>query len=283
MWLAAATWSGRCHALTVDHGLRAESGAEAALVADLCARMHVPHALLRWEGRKPRAGRQGAARTARYRLMRDWCARTGVRWLLTGHHADDQAETVLMRLARGAGPAGLAGIRAVRPMGRGVTLARPLLATRKAALVSLCEREALPTVDDPSNRDAIHARTVARTLLAAADWLDPARLAASAAHLADAEVALAWATERAWAGNAAAPVADAHERTLDTDGLPRTIRLRLLARALAEVAPGRATPRGPDLARLLDALDRGEAGTLAGARAIPGSPWRFVAESVRGG
>ena len=278
LWLAAHAYPGRVNALTVDHRLRPESAVEAAMVAETCAWLGVPHATLVWRGLKPRAGRPAAARTARYQLMRDWCARAGVCWLLTAHHADDQAETVLMRLARGAGTQGLAGIAPARPLGRGVTLLRPLLHARKADLVALCAAHGLPAANDPTNRDPTYTRTAARALLAATPWLNPASLAASAANLADAEAALAWAAERAWAGGAEL---GAKTVTVDAEDLPRAFRLRLLARALATIAPGRPPPRGPDLARLLDALDRGETATLAGVHAHPGPPWRFAAEPPR--
>ena len=276
--LATLALPGRVSALTVDHQLRPESAGEAAMVAQLCAGVGIPHTTLLWRSHQPRTGRPAAARAARYRLMRDWCARAGVRWLLTGHHADDQAETVLMRLARGAGTRGLAGIAPARPLGGGVTLLRPLLHARKADLVALCATAGLPTADDPTNRDPTYARTAARALLAATPWLDPANLAASAAHLADAEATLAWAAERAWAGRAEVT---AGAVIVDANDLPRAVRLRLLARALAAAAPGRTTPRGPDLARLLNSLDRGEPATLAGAHAHPGPPWRFAAEPQR--
>lgn len=275
LWLAARARPGRVHAVTVDHALRPQSAAEAALVGEVCARLGVLHATLVWRGRKPRAGRQAAARAARYRLMRDWCVNAGVRWLLSAHHADDQAETVLMRLARASGVRGLAGIRAMRPLGRGVTLLRPLLHVRKTALVGLCAAEHVASVDDSSNRDPACRRTAARALLAKAPWLDAGAIAASVAHLADADDVLAWVTERAWAGGG---TITGQAVTIDTENLPRAIRLRLLARAIAAVAPDRPVPRGPDLARLLDALDAGTGGTLAGARAFAGPPWRFVAE-----
>ncbi len=279
LWLAAQAFHGRLHALTVDHGLRPESADEAAMVAAQAARLGVPHVTLAWVGRKPRTGRPAAARTARYRLLRDWCFSNRVPFLLTAHHADDQAETLLMRLARASGPPGLAGIRAARSLGRGVTLLRPLLARRKADLVALCAAHDLRTADDPTNRDPAYARTRARALLAATPWLDPANLAASAAHLADAEAALAWVAERAWAGRSAV---GADGLSVDAGDLPRTLRLRLLARALSVAAPGRPAPRGPDLVRLLAALDAGQVATLRGALVEPGPPWRFVAEPPRG-
>ncbi len=275
LWVAVRQWIGWVSAVTVDHGFRPESAAEAAMVARVCAGLGVAHATLAWTGVKPRVNRAAAARHARYALMAAWCRAEGIVWLLTAHHADDQAETLLMRLARGAGVAGLSGIRAMRPLGGGVAVARPLLAARKADLVALCEAESLAFIDDPTNRDPAYDRTAARALLAATPWLRAERLAASAAHLADLEAALAWAAERAWAGRAStkngATIADA-------DDLPRALRVRLLARALATVKPASA-PRGPDLARLLATLDAGTPATLAGVRVEPGPPWRFTAET----
>lgn len=275
LWLAARQWPGRVDALTVDHALRAASAAEAAMVARVCAGLAVPHATLDWTGRKPRANLPALARRARYRLLGGWCAAAGVRWLLTAHHADDQAETVLMRLARGSGVAGLSGIRLVRPLMPGVTLARPVLAARKADLIALCVTNAVQFEDDPTNRDPARDRTAARAVLAATPWLAAERLAGSAAHLTDAEDALGWATERAWAGRV---IERGTVIEIDAQDLPRALRLRLLARGLARVA-GQAAPRGPDLARLLTTLDTGRSATLAGARAQPGPPWRISAET----
>ena len=274
LWLAATAFGQRVRALTVDHGLRAGSASEAAAVGALAQTVGVAHAVLRWRGDKPVANRQAFARHARYRLMRGWCARAGVRWLLTAHHADDQAETVLMRLARGAGAGGLAGIRTRLTLGRGVTLLRPLLATRRASLAAVCAAAGLPTLDDPSNRDPAFDRTAARALLAATPWLDARRVAASAAHLADAEAALAWVEQLAWESR----VTHAHDVVaVDAEGLPRTIRLRLVARAI-RAAGGSPQPRGPELARLLDALDAGEIATLGHVRASGGPVWRFARE-----
>lgn len=276
LWLAVRRWPSGVSVLTVDHRLRPESTAEAIVVARACAELRVPHATLAWTGAKPRANRAAAARRARYALMATWCRSEGMAWLLTAHHADDQAETLLMRLARGSGVAGLSGIRATRPLGGDLTLARPLLAVRKADLVALCRAESLPFADDPTNRDPAYDRTAARMLLASTRWLAPERLAASAAHLADAEAMLAWAEERAWAGRASI---DGATTTVDADDLPRSLRLRLLARALVAVVASHAKPpRGPELARLLDLLDRGEGGTLAGARVHAGQPWRITRE-----
>src|SRR3546814_18792599 len=105
----------------------------------------------------------------------------GVTIRMTAHHADDQAETLLMRLARGSGLSGLSGVRA-RRSGKGVTIMRPLLGYRKTELAEIVRAAGLIAADDPSNRSQAYDRTPARALLAAAPWLDPLRITASAAH-----------------------------------------------------------------------------------------------------
>lgn len=265
----------RLRALTVDHGLRAGSAAEAAGVAATAATLGVAHATLRWDGPHPVAGLQAAARRARYRLMRDWCRARGIGWLATAHHADDQAETLLMRAARGAGPRGLAGIRPRRRLGGGVRLIRPLLDWRRAELAAIAAATGWPISNDPSNADPRFARARARALLAGTPWLDPQGLAAAAACQRDAEVALAWAAARAWAGRAV--VGPGPEVLLDAAGLPRAIQLRLVARAVRTVAPD-AQPRGPALARLRARLAAGGRATLGGvlADARAATAWRFT-------
>lgn len=276
--LATDAYGARVQALTVDHGLRPAAAAEAAQVAAICAALGVPHAILRWEAEKPGASLQAEARAARYRLMADFCRDAGIAFLATAHHADDQAETLLLRLSRGAGLGGLAGVRACRPLAPGVTLLRPLLPQRRAALAALVAARGLTPVDDPSNRDPRYDRTHARALLQAAKWLDAERLAASAAHLADAEAALAWTAAFAWQGRASVTQ---DEVRLDAADLPHEVVRRLVLRAIAMIAPG-ATPRGPDVERLIAKLMAGRTATLAGVKARGGPVWRFIAEHKQG-
>uniref|UniRef100_A0A9E7ZQN6 tRNA(Ile)-lysidine synthase n=1 Tax=Bosea sp. NBC_00436 TaxID=2969620 RepID=A0A9E7ZQN6_9HYPH len=140
------------HAATVDHGLRPESAGEAAAVAALCAKLGVGHAALRWEGLKPGSSVQAEARRARYALLANEARRLGGATLVTAHTLDDQAETMLMRLAHGSGPSGLAGMRG-RSEVNGVALVRPLLGIPKARLIATAEARGLPFVRDPSNSD----------------------------------------------------------------------------------------------------------------------------------
>ena len=148
---------------------------------------------------------------------------------------------------------------------------------RRAALAEIVQAAELSAADDPSNRDPHYDRTAARAALAAVPWLDPVRLAASAAHLADAEAALCWVADRAWAGGAT--LGDG-SIGLDATGLPPEIILRLLRRALVAIAP-EAAPRGDALTRLAARLATGGTATLAGVRATGGPVWRFTAAHPR--
>jgi tRNA(Ile)-lysidine synthase len=200
--LMAAGWAGgpALHAATVDHGLRPESAAEAQVVADLCAKLGVPHRTLRWQGDKPATRLQERAREARYALLEAEAQRVGARIVVTAHHLDDQAETVLMRLARGSGVAGLAGM-AGRTRRGAIEIARPLLSLRKSELIALCEARGVAYARDPSNADPRFARPRLRRLAEtlAAEGLDAAALARLARRAASAEDALARMTAAAGA------------------------------------------------------------------------------------
>ena len=150
-----------CTVLTVDHGLRSTSADEARAVAALAAELGYRHATLAWEGSKPRAGIQAAARAARYRLMGGYMRAHGIRLLLTAHTRDDQAETLLMRLARGSGLDGLAAIPSLSRLGeRGPGdnadgdrrwIGRPFLDVPKACLRATLEERGVRWMEDPSN------------------------------------------------------------------------------------------------------------------------------------
>ena len=155
----------RIEAATVDHGLRPESAEEAKAVAALCARLGVAHRILQWKGAKPVSRLQERAREARYRLLVDHAKAIGADALLTAHHADDQAETVLFRLLRGSGVAGLRGMELTTTRD-GMTIARPLIGLKKRDLIAFARARGAPFVDDPSNADPRFARTRLRALLA---------------------------------------------------------------------------------------------------------------------
>lgn len=269
--LAAAARPGRVRAATVDHNLRPEGAAEAAMVAGLCAGLGVPHDILNvtvGEG----ASLQAQARTARYAALAEWAAAHELAAVATAHHADDQAETLLMRLARGSGLGGLSGIRDTAEVG-GCRVVRPLLQTRKAELAGIVAEAGWTPVSDPANSDPRHERTRVRELLAAVEWLDPERLARSATALADANEALDAAVEQARQRHLA-PSADGMVLR-DIPLLPREIRRRLL---LAVLAAFETRPSGPELDRLMTLLDEGRAATLGLAKVTPepGGEWRIA-------
>jgi tRNA(Ile)-lysidine synthase len=269
--LAAAARPGLVLAATVDHGLRAESRAEAQMVAALCERIGVLHSILTigWP-KAPKNNLQARAREARYELLGRWALGQSVSTVATAHHLDDQAETLLMRLARGAGIGGLGSVRTRRPLVKGAELVRPLLRWRKSELTALVDAAGLKPIDDPSNRDPRHDRVRMREWLKRAEWAEPERIAASAAWLDEADQALDWAL---------APLAASRITRLDgvisidpTD-VPRELQRRLLLAAFTELGAHR--PRGPELTRAMDTLGRGGVTTLAGLKLQGGSQWRL--------
>jgi tRNA(Ile)-lysidine synthase len=269
--LAAVARRGKVEAATVDHKLRAESSTEGGFVASVCARLSVKHASLQidWP-EKPSSNVQAIARDARYFVLAEWARLNGLSAIATAHHADDQGETVLMRLARGAGVGGLGGIRPVRRLTDKVMLVRPLLTWRRIELQSIVDKAELTAVDDPSNSSSRFDRTAARALLASTDWLDPARLAAAASHCRDADFALGWVAAREFETRA--------ERSgstllLDVHGLPRELKRRLLLLAMAKL--GAAEPAGPEIVSAMERLEAGEVTTLAGLKLEGGMTWRL--------
>lgn len=239
--LAAGAFPGRIAAATIDHGLRPESAGEAAMVGRWCAERSIPHAIFH-PATAATGNIQNWARAQRYALLEDWRASGGMDWIMTAHHADDQLETMLMRLNRGAGVGGLAGVRA-----RSGRVVRPLLGLGKAALLDYVRSADLPFVSDPSNVDRRFDRAALRSLLEPVEWLDRAAAGRSAAALGEADAALQWTAE----GLAARHVrADGDGWLLDRTDLPRELLRRLLLLMLARGAP-LARPRGESIDRAL--------------------------------
>ncbi len=176
---------------TVDHGLRQASAAEAQFVADLAAKIGFAHSTLPWAGVKPKSGLQAASREARYRLLSDLAKARGIPALVTAHTLDDQAETFIMRLARGSG---LSGLAAMAPQARmmDIDLARPLLGESKARLRQFLLASGTPFIDDPSNDNAAFERVRMRRALARLGPLGVTaeRIALSAGRLRRARLAI---------------------------------------------------------------------------------------------
>ena len=275
--LAAAARPGMVEAATVDHALRPESRGEAATVAGLCEQLGVPHAVLTVEWKqKPRTALQQRARIARYRLLAAWAEDRGLGAIAAAHHLDDQLETFLMRLFRGAGVRGLAGMRRIGPVpGSTIPLVRPVLGWRRPELEQICADAGVTPVDDPSNSDAQFERVRVRQALAQLPQLDLKRVAKSLAHLGQADVALQWAAAKEWERGVTAADAEVIYRP---DGAPREIRRRIVSRAIASLASEGPTGdlRGRELDRLMLALRSGGKATLRGVLCSGGDEWRFI-------
>lgn len=270
MYLAAewAASEGRqAEVVTIDHRLRPEAAAEAAHVAACARAAGLPHTTLRWTGWDGRGNLQDAARTARRRLIGAWAAERGLQAVLTGHTEDDQAETVLMRLARGSGIDGLAGI-APLAQAEGLTWARPLLSTPRAALRDWLRARGALWCDDPSNDDPSFDRVKARRLIAELG-LSRQRLSATAQRLRAAAEALD-AAANAFAVKGV--TIDRGDLLIDGQGLfalAQDLRERLLAAALGWVSGAPYRPRHSALQRLLAQAAEGQGGTLHGCLVTP--------------
>jgi tRNA(Ile)-lysidine synthase len=256
-------------AVTVDHGLRAESAAEAQGVARLCAGLGISHFTLHWQGWDGRGNLQAAAREARYALMAEWARGQGIGRVLLGHTQDDQAETFVMRLARQAGLDGLSGMAARferEGVSGGITWARPVLGASRAALRAYLTARGVGWIDDPSNDNARFARVKARRALAALEPLgiDAGGLARVMAQLADARDAL-----RAQLHDIALQSVQQDRGDLILDWAAWAqhhpeLRRRILVAGLIWVASSPYAPRREDIAALLQALERPGQRSLAG-------------------
>ncbi len=271
--LLADRWArrrgGRVTALTVDHGLRPDSGDEAHRVGRWMADLGMAHAVLPWTGAKPRSGVQAAARRARYDLMEEWSRRNGVLHLLLGHTQEDQAETFLMRLERGSGIDGLAAMSAVleRPS---VRLLRPLLGVSRAALRGSLEAAGQAWIEDPSNRDTAYARVRLRDAAArlAEAGLTSERLAATTRRLGQARVGLEGAVAALLAS--ACRIHPAGYAILDARifaNAEADLSARAVARIILCIGGASYGPRWEKLERLVDFLSGPEPG---GSRTLGG-------------
>lgn len=255
-------------AVTVDHGLRAESAAEAARVAQACAGLGVPHDILRWQGWDGRGNLQDQARRARYGLMANWARAAGLDAVALGHTRDDLAETFLMRLARGAGVDGLAAMQA-RRRHEGMVWLRPLLHFGREELRAHLRQCGVGWIEDPSNENPAFDRVRVRKAMAGlADLgLGVERLAQVAGHLADVRAALDHQTRQAVGRLVTLDRGDVilgHEALT----LPAEILRRLLRQAVQWVASAEYGPRGPSLAQATARLTEGRGVTLHGCRLV---------------
>lgn len=268
---------------TVDHGLREEAKEECALVAEACEALGVRCALLSIDVAK--GNLQEQARAARYAVLGKWASENGISAIATAHHADDQAETILMRLNRGSGIAGLSGIRRRTDIeGCDVPVIRPLLDFRRDELKGVIEASGVETADDPSNRDDSFERVRIRKALATAEWLDPTAMARSAQHLAETADYLSGPLGEAWQAN----VVPTQGGFSYYPGNSPFENVELLAMILRQMG---AEPRKSEIARMARRLWEGRSASLGGILAqassdpaglgVDGRRWDFQPEPPR--
>ncbi|MBA3862425.1 MAG: tRNA lysidine(34) synthetase TilS [Erythrobacter sp.] len=288
--LAHAALPGQIAVASIDHGLRPEAAGEVALVERIAGERGIPFTALRVDLAPGNV--QARAREARYAALAGWARGIGLGAVATAHHADDQAETLLMRLNRGSGLSGLAGVRGRTGIaGSEAVLLRPLLGWRKAELAQVVAACGITPASDPSNTNPDFDRVQMRARLAeAADWLDPVQLAASAAHLAEGWQAIDWYAECDW-----------HEMVMRDDtapgaltytycaNAPRVVGIETLVRIIAALG-GHATRA--EAARVWDRLWQGQNASIGGVLAQAGVErvekvgvmmrvWRFRREPPR--
>jgi len=271
-WRAALKSGPKLIACTIDHRLRKESAGEARAVGKLARKLKIPHRILQWRGRKPASGIQQAAREARYRLLAQTAAETKARHVVTAHTLDDQAETILFRLARGSGLTGLSGMARMAPMPERneFLLVRPLLSLPKVRLIETLRKAKVTFAEDPSNANPRFTRVRLRGLapLLKEEGLSADRLSLFARRVRRAETAFDAMVEAA-AARLARPLTPPGKgigfETQALFGLPEEVALRLLGKTIDIVGHEGPVELGKLEALMGALLDGGGRRTLAGA------------------
>ena len=282
----AARWADRMgkpcpHVVTVNHGLRAEAAAEADLVRAWAHALGLPHTILTWDGPKPTSDIQAQARAIRYRLIADYCLDKGLTSVMVAHTQDDQAETFLLRLARGSGVTGLSGMAASGPLPltephyKSIRLLRPLLSFRRDDLRARLRTAGQDWIEDPSNEDVSFARVRMRALMPALakEGLTVSRLATTTDRLSDVSVVMGDVVRDL--KQRCAHFASGGYVSLDGPALmsaPSSIGLKVLAELLMAVSGSYYQPRFAALERLYEALagDVSDPGALGQGRTLSG-------------
>ncbi len=261
MYLTAA-WAKKASrslvVLSIDHGLRKESKSECKLVEERAKALNIPHRTVEWSD-KPRGNLQKVAREARHKIIKDWAISQKLSGVLLGHTLDDNVETFILRLIRGSGVDGLAGISPDRFI-NGVRIFRPLLNFSRNTLQQYLETKGYTWVDDPSNRDRRFDRVKVRQILSELQGLglSKKRLLTTANHMRRAQDFLTRETFRmsercvrqeVWGG-----LSISLEPFLE---ISKEIQLRILSAGLMWVSGKVYKPRYENMDRLLTSiLDR---------------------------
>ena len=263
--LAHHNFPSRISAATVDHQLRHAAADEARYVARICKERGIPHETL--HPASPITGNiQSSARAERYRLLSNWATQAGCNWIATAHHAQDQLETLLMRLKRGSGVAGMAGVRA-----RNGNIIRPLLAFSKTELIAICTNAGITPIVDPSNDDTDFDRVRMRQWLSAGHPLGNDGPSRTAAAMADAAQALEWAT----ADLAARRIECRRDFVaINVSELPHEFERRLLITGLLLLQPD-ITPRGASIENAIKTLLAGNTCMIGNILCKGGAIWHL--------
>ncbi len=256
--------------LHVNHGLRPEAGEESEYVKKSAEKLGLHCEILRWDGQKPTAGLEAAAREARYDLMLDWCKKNDVSVLMTAHQADDQIETFLMNLGRGSGIYGLGGIRPESNR-NGIIIARPLLEVPREELKNWCENNEVKYFSDSMNDDERFTRVKVRKnrhFLREKLGISDQRILTSIANISRAREQMESALEGIFSScqEPSAGGSEASRLVLSADALfknPMELQLKFLGEALRRISGAEYTPRLKDILRLHDRLQNDTVATLS--------------------
>ncbi len=265
LWLMKYHYDGAIFAATIDHGLRKEAAQEAMHVAEICQKLEIKHDILT-PAQPIRGNIQSNARKARYALLEQWAQKNGCDYIATAHHADDQLETMIMRLNRASGIGGLASIRE-----RNGNIIRPLLGLRKTDLIQICEAAEIEYSNDPSNHNDDFDRVKIRQWLEKCEShglepiIDPIMAQKSALNLQDANIALEYSSA-ILANERIEKQAD--KIILDIADLPIEYQRRLLIQALQQMDNG-LQPRGTSLENSIKALNGNNISMIGNIKITP--------------
>lgn len=235
----------KLHVLTVDHGLREESKKEAKAVGSWVKNWpQVKHKVLNWAGEKPKTRIQEEARKARYDLMSEYCRKNKIKYLFLAHHGDDQVETFLFRLAKGSGIDGLAVMPSMQEFAD-ITLVRPLLDCSHEQLITVCKKNKIDWIEDPSNQADKYARVRLRQSreVLEREGLSADRILTLSKRFIRARNALEQVTEKAFEFCLIENTADRIEIDLAKYlEQPKEIGLRILQKAISLISGPRPYP-----------------------------------------
>lgn len=252
-------------ALTVDHGMRKESSAEAKTISKQMQKLGIEHAILKIKTKPPTSNKMEWARKERYGLLINYCHKNNIKKLYVGHHLDDQIETFFLNLERGSGLRGLSGMRAVSKA-QGIEIIRPLLSTPKSELLTYLKKHKIKHFEDPTNANTDYKRNRLRAVLAQVfpDNKElPQRIGQAMEHLAQAEEFIALEAEKAFASVVS-------KNTLQTEAfleLHELLQYRVLLKLLMQISGKTKPPRSENICNVLSRIkNHDKAFTLHGVQ-----------------